>query len=184
METIEKGTTQTLTLYAGDVLTVTATTGQSYVWRLAEPREPTPKVVIVNAGASQAVGPFKVNTRHRIESPAAPVSYVIGKTIAAPPAPTPQLDQSGTKMANTRFQDKCKLLAARAKQLPADLESTVDAVSAHIDALDKRGTTALATMKSTLVDVEAGVSATEDAVNQLTNGGPPLSDPPATPATS
>ena len=70
--------------------------------------------------------------------------------------------------------DKMRALADHAKQLPADLKSQVDVVSARLTKIGQRGTAALGGMHAALDEVDAGVAATEDAINQLTNGGPEL----------
>ena len=70
------------------------------------------------------------------------------------------------------LQDKMKALAAKAKKLPADIEAQADKLTARIDAVDTRAVDSFGKLGDVLTDAESAVSATEDAVNQLSNGGP------------
>jgi len=70
------------------------------------------------------------------------------------------------------LQDKLRALAAKAKKLPADIEANADALAARIDAVDTRAVNSFGKLASVMDDADAAVSATEDAVNQLTNGAP------------
>lgn len=184
LATVDNGKQQVVSLYDGEILTVTATADGGFVWRLPDTAgslEPTgtPQVVALGPKETKTIGPFDHTTQHKIDAHAGPIDYSTSKAPTAQLAPIAarSLAKSGT--TNMSLRDKMKNLAAKAKQLPADLEAATDVVSARMDALDKRGVQALATVHSTLDDVEAGVAATEDAVNQLSNGGPALT-PPAT----
>lgn len=169
MPTVENGSTRTLTVYAGEVLTVTANAGPGFVWCLPpKPGENLPplKVVKVEGGASQDIGPFAQTTQWRLDAQNGPLAYAVTQSQADPAVP---LSEKRTTMA---LQDKLKLLAARAKKLPADIEAAADKLSARIDSVDTRALASFASMHSVLDDAEKAVAATEDAANQLTNGGP------------
>lgn len=71
------------------------------------------------------------------------------------------------------LNDKFKTLATRMRQVPQDLESRADKLSARLDTLQQRGDKAFEGHERFLDGVESGVSAAEDALNQLTNGAPP-----------
>ena len=70
------------------------------------------------------------------------------------------------------LHEKLKALAAKAKKLPADIEAQADALAARIDAVDTRAVNSFGRLRDVLDDADAAVAATEDAVNQLSNGEP------------
>lgn len=74
--------------------------------------------------------------------------------------------------------DKMKRLAERSTSVPKSLDAWADEHLAKFDALENRGKEAFSKLGTVMADVESGVSAAEDALNQLTNGGPagPLPD--------
>lgn len=74
--------------------------------------------------------------------------------------------------------DKMKRLAERSTAVPRSLDSWADEHLAKFDALESRGKEAFGKLGTVMADVESGVAAAEDALNQLTNGAPegPLPD--------
>jgi hypothetical protein len=68
--------------------------------------------------------------------------------------------------------DKFKNLAERARSVPAKLSERADAAFARLDKVEARGDQAFTGFETMLTDVESGVAAAEDALNQLTNGAP------------
>jgi hypothetical protein len=68
--------------------------------------------------------------------------------------------------------DKMKRLAERSTSVPRSLDAWADEHLAKFDALESRGKEAFGKLGQVMADVESGVSAAEDALNQLTNGGP------------
>lgn len=193
MPIVDNGKQQTLTLYDGEVLTVTATADGAFVWRLPDTAGASltgvnPQVVTLAAGETKSIGPFDHVTQHKIDANAGPVNFTVSKAPQAKPSGSLAsvvtrglaAKTSGAVMT-TSLRDKMKLLAAQARQLPADLEAGVDEALSRIADADKRGVQALASVHGTLDDILAGVAATEDAVSMLTNGGPSLTsaDTPA-----
>ena len=70
------------------------------------------------------------------------------------------------------LHEKLKALAAKAKKLPADIEANADALAARIDAVDTRAVNSFGALAGVMEDADAAIAATEDAVNQLSNGAP------------
>jgi uncharacterized hydantoinase/oxoprolinase family protein len=70
------------------------------------------------------------------------------------------------------LKEKAAALAAAAKQLPAEVEASIDAATAQIASVRARKDQVFGDLASTVNDVNAAVAATADAVNQLTNGAP------------
>lgn len=70
------------------------------------------------------------------------------------------------------LSEKMGTLAVRAKAVPLALEARADALLPRLDALEKTGGAAFAGLEAIAADAEAGVSAAEGALRQLTNGGP------------
>jgi hypothetical protein len=68
------------------------------------------------------------------------------------------------------LQDKLRELAEKSKRVPQRISDRADEVSARWDVAEKRGEEAFSRLEAVIVDAERGVAATEDAVNQLTNG--------------
>ena len=185
MQTVENGTTRTLTLYAGETLTVSALAGAGIVWRLPDdpgnPTDiPTPRTVDVAAGTSKAIGPFTTKSEHRLDAQGGPLAYEMthadpvkqieaGLQTIKSAIETAVAKRTGNAM---NLQDKLRTLAAAAKKLPADIEANADALAARIAAVDTRAVNSFGKLHSVLDDAESAVGATEDAVNQLSNGGP------------
>lgn len=86
--------------------------------------------------------------------------------------PVARLGSATPRKHPMSLQDKLRALAAKAKKLPADIEANADALAARIDAVDTRAVNSFGKLASVMDDADAAVSATEDAVNQLTNGAP------------
>lgn len=80
-----------------------------------------------------------------------------------------QLERKSRTMA---LADKMKRLAERSTAVPKSLDAWADEHLAKFDALESRGKEAFGKLGQVMADVESGVSAAEDALNQLTNGGP------------
>ena len=70
------------------------------------------------------------------------------------------------------LHEKLKALAAAAKKLPADIEAQADKLAARIAAVDTRAVNSFGKLGEVVTDAEGAVAATEDAVNQITNGAP------------
>jgi hypothetical protein len=70
------------------------------------------------------------------------------------------------------LHEKLKALGAAAKKVPTDIEANADALAARIAAVNARAVNSFSKLGDVLTDAESAVSATEDAVNQLTNGAP------------
>lgn len=192
MPTVDNGKQQTVSLYDGEILTVTATGSGAFVWRLPDTNGAplpaiNPQVVTLGASETKTIGPFDHTTQHKIDASGGPVDFTVSKAPQAKPSGTLAsvvtrglAAKSSGAVMTTSLRDKMKNLAALTKQLPADLEAGVDEALLRIADADKRGVNALAAVHSTLDYVLDGVAATEDAVSMLTNGGPALT--PAAPA--
>lgn len=163
------GKSQTVELKAGERIDARGAGGR--LWRLQEPRAfHTPCVI-------RGPGTF------RIDALAADIEYSLAPTLAA------QLDRATEVIKSHRIiaaalikgkqamamHDKFKMLADRARDVPKALETRADVLFARLDALEKGGAV-FDKMEAFVSDVEKGVSAAEDAMNQLAggNGGPPL----------
>jgi hypothetical protein len=95
-------------------------------------------------------------------------------TISETLAKSRQLDRVLAKgiFMSTKFRD----MAERVKALPQRLDDRASQIIARMDSLENRGGAAIEGMTAELDKVEQGVRASEDALNQMTNGGPDLSD--------
>lgn len=67
--------------------------------------------------------------------------------------------------------EKMGTLATRMQAVPAALGARADAVLTRLDALEASGTATFSGLEQVVADAEAGVSAAEHAMRQLTNGG-------------
>lgn len=65
--------------------------------------------------------------------------------------------------------DKMGLLADRMKAVPADLHLRADSVLNRLTALEAHGSNTFLALEAVVTDAEAGVSAAEAALSQLTN---------------
>lgn len=74
------------------------------------------------------------------------------------------------------LHDKMKDLAAKMHATPNAMSLMADRLNARLDMVAERGARAEAGMHAVLDDVERGVSATEDALNLLTNGAPEVGE--------
>jgi hypothetical protein len=70
------------------------------------------------------------------------------------------------------LRDKFAQLAERTKTVPAALDAAATSALDKLDAVEARGGMAFANLDSVVSDANAAVAIAEDAVNQLTNGGP------------
>jgi hypothetical protein len=70
--------------------------------------------------------------------------------------------------------EKMKTLASRSQAVPGAIERRVDALLPRIDALEANAGVSLTGLEQVVADAEAGVAATDAAMRQLSNGGPPL----------
>lgn len=122
-------------------------------------------------GESLSVGGFKVPITATVQVTAGRVRYTPGFSA--------QLDdltdrvRSATIIAKATkmgLHDKMKALADKMHATPRAMSDMADRLSARIDTVQTRGAQAEAGMHAVLDDVEKGVAATEDALNQLTNG--------------
>lgn len=146
---------ETVRVMSGQVLVVSidAAAPDATVWL-----DGTDSHWIVSAASPLRLGQPGV---YRIESTG---TYLATITSASAPAIT-----TGKKMS---LADKMKRLAERTKQVPTTLEAIADDHLSRLDALEQRGTDSFAKLHTVLTDTEAGISAAEDALNQLTNGDP------------
>jgi hypothetical protein len=78
---------------------------------------------------------------------------------------------------------KLQTIAARAPKIIADLEARAGKLDDRLTALEAKGHGTFDRWEGHLSEQESAVAAAEDAVNQLSNGGPPLDDssPPSVP---
>jgi hypothetical protein len=78
---------------------------------------------------------------------------------------------------------KLQNIAARAPQIVADLEDAADRLDSRLTALQAKGHTAFGKWNDHLAEQESAIAVAEDAINKLSNGGPPLegSSPPSPP---
>lgn len=161
---------------AGHVLVVTAEPGgYATVWQ-----EGTSAQWTVSAKS-----PFRIGAGlYRLETVTGTVRHSVESlTVAALSETLPRATEIVTAAANVAtainqgsramsIQDKFRRLAERSKAVPAKLGERADAVTLRWDALEARGGTAFAGHEAVLADAEQGVTAAEDALNQLTNGAP------------
>ena len=78
---------------------------------------------------------------------------------------------------------KLQNIADRAPKIVAALEARADKLDSRLTALETRGNGAFDKWDGHLAEQESAVALAEDAVNRLTNGGPPLEDSaPVSPA--
>jgi hypothetical protein len=68
--------------------------------------------------------------------------------------------------------EKMKRLAERSMAVPKSLDAWADEHLAKWDTLEARGQESFGKLGQVMADVENGVVAAEDALNQLTNGAP------------
>lgn len=77
---------------------------------------------------------------------------------------------------------KLENIAARAPRIVADLEAQADKLDARLTALETKGNGAFGKWNEHLAAQESAISVAEAAINQLSNGGPPLEgSPPVSP---
>jgi hypothetical protein len=77
---------------------------------------------------------------------------------------------------------KLENIAARAPKIVADLEAQADKLDARLTALESKGNGAFGKWNDHLAAQESAIAVAEDAINKLSNGGPPLEDSqPASP---
>lgn len=74
---------------------------------------------------------------------------------------------------------KLSAFAAKAPQVIKDLEAMADEVTPQLDALASSGGKVMAQWKSHIADTVKDIAVAQDAINQLSNGAPPLADSPA-----
>lgn len=67
-------------------------------------------------------------------------------------------------------------LAGLRKTVVSGLETRAQKLADRLKALEERGNTVMSKHEQALDDTEAEIKEAEDAVNQLSNGGPPLAD--------
>ena len=71
---------------------------------------------------------------------------------------------------------KLQNIADRAPKIVAALEARADKLDSRLTALETKGNGAFDKWDGHLAEQESAVALAEDAVNRLTNGGPPLED--------
>ena len=71
---------------------------------------------------------------------------------------------------------KLQSVAARAPKIVADLEARAEKLDARLTALEAKGNGAFDKWDGHLSEQESAVAVAEDAINRLSNGGPPLDD--------
>ena len=77
---------------------------------------------------------------------------------------------------------KLQNIATRAPQIVADLEAQAEVLDSRLTALEAKGRGAFGKWNSHLAEQESAIAVAEDAINKLSNGGPPLEDSaPASP---
>jgi hypothetical protein len=104
-----------------------------------------------------------------LASPISPVSAEVSAEIL-PPAPPPATVTEDSPMS--ALADKLKLAAAAGADLAADLGKQADDIINEKAALQMRGEEVFAKHRQVLADANAGLTAVEDALNQITNGAP------------
>ena len=181
MGRVLQGTPITLNVYASEVLHVAASPqGAARVWQLSDSvGEADLGVVPVDGGKTVSIGPFTHTTRFKIEAVEGELTYDTTKVeypasvfvdrINTPLRQAASAAIGGKKMA---LAEKLKAFAERSHALPGQISDRVDAVSARLDKIEKRAEASISGHESVADDLEKGVAATEDALNQLTNGAP------------
>lgn len=71
---------------------------------------------------------------------------------------------------------KLQSVAARAPKIVADLEARAEKLDSRLTAIESKGQTTFDKWDGHLNQAEEAVAAAENAINQLSNGGPPLDD--------
>lgn len=67
-------------------------------------------------------------------------------------------------------------LAGLSKMVTSSLEARAQKLTVRLEDLQRRGDTVMSKHETMLDSTEAQIREAEDAVNQLSNGGPPLAD--------
>lgn len=75
---------------------------------------------------------------------------------------------------------KLSNFAARAPQILKDLDAQADELSPSLDKLEKTGQDVFTRWKTHIAETSAAIATAQNAINQLSNGAPPLSDSPLT----
>ena len=71
---------------------------------------------------------------------------------------------------------KLQSVAARAPKIVADLEARAEKLDTRLTALESKGHGTFDKWDGHLSEQESAVAVAEDAINRLSNGGPPLDD--------
>jgi len=169
----------TITLPAGSVLRISGANGDSV--RVTSQSTPA-QTHTFNGTSPDSVyyGPFARDVTFTLD-------VLAGNPTWSTPDPlTTSLDHATDRIRSARviatainegskamaLLDKCKSLAERSRAIPQKIGDRVDAIGARYDALDAKGEKVLGGHEDFLAGVESGVAAAEDALSQLTNGGP------------
>ena len=171
-----------LTLPAGNVLRISGANGDSV--RVTSPlvRSLPTQTHTFNGSAPDSVhyGPYSNNVEFTIDVLAGNPTWVAISPITHQLAVATDRIRSARVIATALNEgskamallDKCKALAERSRTIPQKIGDRVDAIGARYDALDAKGERVLGGHEDFLAGVESGVAAAEDALSQLTNGGP------------
>lgn len=163
-------------LPAGAVITVAVDrTGAARVTDLND----TTGAVAVSDLSPYKLGPLSVATLVRIDTLNGSATYSVDGGIQAesftdrtetPLRKTVAAFSTGARKMS--LADKFKALADRANSIPKEMGDRADALNLTWDSIERRGDMALAGHEAFAKVAEQGVKATEDALNQLTNGAP------------
>ena len=178
----------TVQLPAGDVLRISGANGDSV--RVTS-RKTNPTTHTFNSADSASVhyGPFATDVEFTTDvlagSPTRTMFMVTtpprtGDPLTASIDAATERIRSATTIAKALNEgskamalvDKFKSIAARSHAIPKTLEARADALSARLDTVEARGDQVFKGHEDFLTGVESGVAAAEDALAQLTNGGP------------
>jgi hypothetical protein len=170
MTTVDRANPRTFVVHDGETLTVQAgATSHGCVWLLADV-----PVRLADVGPGTSL-PITRGGTYRVESVTGPIECELTASVAEAPAPAPVVPPDISKGRQAMaLNEKFARLAQRANAVPKKLEEQADSLFLRLDAVEQRGAEAFDNMHRVLQDVEAGVTAAEGAVRELSNGGPPL----------
>jgi hypothetical protein len=175
----------TITLPVGRVLVLNGSDGgRAALWRL--PDSPYGKRSIHTAltAGQVTLGPYPQTRTFKLIVDAGDFESVTQDALVAELERTTDRIRSATVIAKALNEgkkamsvlEKFKHLAERSKAVPTVLGDRADKAIARWDAVEKRGHGAIDNLDVVIDQAEQSAAVMEDALNQLSNGGPPLSD--------
>lgn len=174
----------TVTLPLGKLLVVQAAPkSRGAIWRIPPNMYGKRSIIAwAEANALTTLGPYADTRTLRIEALSGEIDYEVQDLIVAQLENQISRIRSATVIAKALNEgkramsvlEKFKHLAERSKAVPAKLGDRADKALARWDAVESRGNGAIDNLDNVIDQAEQSAAVMEDALNQLTNGGPAL----------